>query len=163
MHRTFLTGAISVAMALGTSGAHSWGQEKAKAESKANAKPTSTLAFFAKLEEERNQALVKVDMGALDKLTPEDYTFIDRRGNFLDKTEALDRVKSGQAKMISMTSSDLKVRLYGNTAVVTGRTDVKATLNNRDNSGTVLFTRVYVRRGGRWESVAYQQTLAAKP
>jgi len=163
MQRTFLTGAISVAIALGTISARSWGQEKAKPESKPSARPMSTLAFFAKLEDERNEALVKVDMATLNKLTPNDYTFIDRRGNFLDKKEALGRVQSGQAKMISMTSSDLKIRLYGNTAVLTGRTDVKATMNGRDNSGAVLFTRVYVRRGGRWESVAYQQTLTAKP
>jgi len=163
MKSPFLIGAISVAIVLGTIDGQSWGQDKAKAESKVSAKPMSTLAFFAKLEDERNDALVRADMATLNRLTPDDYTFIDRRGNFLDKKEALGRVKSGQAKMISMTSFDLKVRLYGNTAIVTGRTDVKATMNGRDNSGTVLFTRVYVRRGGRWDSVAYEQTLAAKP
>src|SRR5690348_268494 len=158
MKKASLVGVIFATTALGSiSGTCSRGQERAKLESKASAEPTNTVAFFAKLEEERNEALVKADMETLNTLTPDDYTFIDRLGNFLDKNEALGRVKTGQARMISMRSSDLKVRIYGSTAIVTGRTEVKATINGRDSSGTVLFTRVYVKRRGRWESVAFQQ------
>ena len=70
----------------------------------------------------------------------------------------MSRLKSGDIKLTANDVSDLKVRLYGNTAVVTGRADVKGTIGGKDATGALLFTRVYVKKDGRWESVAFQQT-----
>ncbi len=46
--------------------------------------------------------------------------------------------------------SDLDVRVYGNTAVVTGQVAQKSTNNGIDTSGHNRFTRVYVKQNGRW-------------
>jgi len=59
--------------------------------------------------------------------------------------------------------SDLRVRVYGNTAIVTGRAMQKGVENAKDYSGENRFTRVYVKKEGRWVSVALQVTLVAKP
>ncbi len=75
----------------------------------------------------------------------------------------LDGFKSGQSKITTEDLSDLKVRVYGDTAVVTGKADVKGTLGGGDATGQILFTRVYVKMHGHWQSVSLQQTRVANP
>jgi hypothetical protein len=53
--------------------------------------------------------------------------------------------------------------LYGNTAVITGKADVKGTLGGKDATGQIMFTRVYVKKGASWQSVAFQQTRVSNP
>lgn len=52
----------------------------------------------------------------------------------------------------------MKVRLYGDVAVVTGRNTIKATWEDiqRDISGPYRFTDVFVKRGGHWQCIASQ-------
>jgi ketosteroid isomerase-like protein len=51
------------------------------------------------------------------------------------------------------------VRLYGNTAIVTARALVKGTELGEEFSGPYRFTRVWVRRNGKWVTVSYQATV----
>lgn len=57
----------------------------------------------------------------------------------------------------------MKVRVYGSTAVIMGKADVKGMLGGKDATGQIMFTRVYVKKGGQWQSVAFQQTSVADP
>ena len=70
----------------------------------------------------------------------------------------VEQIKNGQIKLESDEPSDMKVRVYGNTAVVTGKANIKGTIAGKDASGTVAFTRVWVKKGGKWMTVALQQT-----
>jgi ketosteroid isomerase-like protein len=116
-----------------------------------------------KLEMDRAAAVVKGDVATLDKQTAADYVLITMNGRMSDKAQMLDGFKSGQSKLTSNDLSDLKVRVYGDAAVVTGKADVKGTLGGQDATGQVLFTRVYVKKGGRWQSVSFQQTRVSNP
>jgi hypothetical protein len=49
-------------------------------------------------------------------------------------------------------------RVYGHTEVVTGKSNAKGTLGGRELKGPVVFTCVYVKKKGKWQSVAFQQT-----
>ena len=60
-------------------------------------------------------------------------------------------------------SNEMKVRTYGDTAVSTGRSTIKAKVNGQDASGEYRFTDVWVKRGDRWQAVASQVTRIAKP
>jgi ketosteroid isomerase-like protein len=137
------------------------------ATGKKAAKPAAAAAGASveeeliKIEKERAAAAVKADTALLEKYTAADYTFINRSGQLSDRTQTMSRLKSGDIKITANDVSDLKVRLYGNTAVVTGRTDMKGTMAGKDVSGPVLFTRVYVKTDGRWQAVAFQQTPVA--
>ena len=61
---------------------------------------------------------------------------------------------SGDLKFQSITTDDVQVRVYGNTAVETGR----SIMNGQDKGQTVprdtRFTRVWVKQQGRWRLVA---------
>lgn len=114
------------------------------------------------LEQARNQALLHGDVAALDKMTSDDYTFITLRGEMRTKSEILKGFASGSFKYESRQIFDLNVRVYGDSAVVTGRSIQKGIENSRDCSGSYWFTRVYIKQDGHWVSVALQATLIQK-
>lgn len=111
------------------------------------------------LEDERNRAIVRGDASALERMTADDYTFITLRGELRTKSEIVKGFQSGSFKYDSRTISDLNVRVYGDTAIVTGRSTQKGSENGKDYSGDYRFTRVYVKQKGRWMTVALQTTL----
>jgi ketosteroid isomerase-like protein len=116
-----------------------------------------------KLETDRAAAVVKGDVEALEKATSDDYTLINMNGQMSDKSQMVSAFKSGRTKLTSDELSDMKVRVYGDTAVITGKADVKGTLGGKDATGQIMFTRVYVKKDGRWQSVAFQQTRVSNP
>src|SRR5512133_810791 len=94
------------------------------------------------LEEERNQAILQADAAVLARMTSNDYTFITLRGELRTKAEIVQGFQSGSFKYESRTISDLKVRVYGDTAIVTGRSSQQGKENGKDYSGDYRFTRV---------------------
>jgi ketosteroid isomerase-like protein len=112
-----------------------------------------------KLEEMRNQAVLHGDVATLDRMTCDDYTFITLRGEMRTKSDILKGFASGSFHYESREISDLKVRVYGDTAIVTGRSVQKGMENGKDYSGEYRFTRVYVKQKNRWLTVALQTTL----
>ncbi len=118
-----------------------------------------TREEILELEKERNQAIISGNAGALERMTSDDYTFITLRGELRTKAEIVEGFKSGSFHYDSRQISDLNVRVYGSTAVVTGRSIQRGKENGRDYSGDYRFTRVYVKQDGRWQTVALQTTL----
>lgn len=111
------------------------------------------------LEEQRNQAIVHGDAATLERMTSDNYTFITLRGELRNKAEIVKGFQSGSFKYDSRTISDLKIRIYGDTAIVTGRSSQEGKENGKDYSGDYRFTRVYIRQRGSWVTVALQATL----
>ena len=116
-----------------------------------------------KLETDRAAAAVKGDVATLEKQTADDYTFINLYGQMSDKSQMVNNFKTGQTKLTSDEVSDMKVRVYGSTAVITGKVDVAGTMAGKDTKAQIMFTRVYVKKGGQWQSVAFQQTRVSNP
>jgi ketosteroid isomerase-like protein len=110
------------------------------------------------LEEERNRAILRGDAATLDRMTSDDYTFITLRGELRTKAEIVKGFQSGAFKYESRTISELNVRVYADTAIVTGRSTQKGVENGKDYSGDYRFTRVYLKENGRWVTVALQTT-----
>jgi ketosteroid isomerase-like protein len=124
-----------------------------------NAVADSDKQEILRIERERNEAIIRGDAAALERMTSDDYTFITLRGELRTKAEIVQGFKSGSFHYDSREISDLNVRIYGNTAVVTGRSNQKGHENGKDYSGDYRFTRVYSKQGSRWTTVALQTTL----
>jgi ketosteroid isomerase-like protein len=116
-----------------------------------------------KMEKDRAAAVVKGDVAMLEGLTADDYVLINANGQVSDKATTMNNIKTGNIKLTSNEVSDLKVRVYGDTAVVTGKSSAKGTIGGRELKAPVMFTRVYVKKNGKWQSVAFQQTPIAVP
>jgi hypothetical protein len=56
----------------------------------------------------------------------------------------------------------MEVRLFGDTAVVTGSDTETSTAEGKDTSGKYIWTDVFVKQGGKWKAVASQSTKAPK-
>jgi ketosteroid isomerase-like protein len=120
------------------------------------------LAWAANVEEELKK--LETDVATLEKQTSDDYTFINLYGQMSDKSQMVNNFKTGRTQLTSNEVSDMKVRVYGNTAVITGKADVAGTMAEKiPTRGQIMFTRVYVKKGGSWQSVAFQQTLVPTP
>jgi ketosteroid isomerase-like protein len=116
-----------------------------------------------KMEKDRAVAVVKGDVAVLEGLTSDDYVLINANGQLSDKAQTMSNIKSGNIKLTANEVSDMKVRVYGDTAVVTGKSNAKGTIGGREVKGPMMFTRVYVKKNGKWQSVAFQQTPILVP
>jgi ketosteroid isomerase-like protein len=93
------------------------------------------IALIRRMEEDRVQAGVRKDVDAIAAVTAEDYLQIDFDGKVRDKAAAMQRIRSAEIRLQSNAVDDMVVRIYGNTAVVTGRSTPKGTLRSGDFGG----------------------------
>ena len=113
-----------------------------------------------------DEAFMRRDTAALDRILADDFTYTDSSGAVLDRTQyMMSLIKSPDiAIQQSYTSEDVNVRVYGDTAVVTGRSSVKGRSRGKAQflPGQYRFTDVWVKRQGRWQAVATQGTSIAQ-
>ena len=113
------------------------------------------------LLDQSRQAALKGDSSYIEKNAAEDYTRVGPDGKLVSKAEWVSAFKNGDVKIQSVETSDVKVRVYGDAAVATYATDVKGTNKGQDISGHNRVTRVFVKRGGKWQEVAFHSTRAS--
>jgi len=105
-----------------------------------------------------NDALLKGDAAAWGKLAADDFTGIGADGKVLNKAEVMDGHRTGKIKYESIDTSDIKIRVYGDTAVLTDTSSIKARRGDLDMSGQYRNVRVFVKRSGKWQQVLAQRT-----
>jgi len=123
---------------------------------------TAAEKELIKVENDWNTAGIKRDTKALELLFAAEYTSTDYTGKTYTKAEDLKNTLDPKNVFTSGVLTDLKVHIYGQTAVVTGVNTVKATYDGKDTSGEYRFTDVFVKRDGRWQCVATQGTKVIK-
>lgn len=110
------------------------------------------------LEIEHNKALINGDVATLENMMSEDYTLITTRGELRSRAEVLRIFSHPKFNFEYRQISDIRIRVYGDTAIVTGRATQSVQQGGKDNGDTYIYTRVYVRHGGAWLAVALQAT-----
>jgi ketosteroid isomerase-like protein len=114
---------------------------------------TSTFLFSQSTDEQAvrqtldgiQAALRNNDAETAGRFLTDDYGFVGP-GIMMNKVQRLASIKSGQLKYESFNDEDLKVILYGNTAVA--KTTVKAKLNGQD---VTLVTFTLVKKDEQWQ------------
>lgn len=112
-----------------------------------------------RLDREWNEAYPRLDIDALGRIIADDWLCIDGAGRRITKRQLLERVSSAPNFPASHVFDETDLRLFGDAAVVTGRLSFDAP----DDEGRTMrasqrYTRVYARRGGRWQAVATHVT-----
>jgi ketosteroid isomerase-like protein len=108
------------------------------------------------------EALTKHDLAALDKIWAEGYTFTNGRGQFLNKKERMENIRTGATQFDSISRESEEIRFFGDTAIVTGRVVLKVTYSGKESSGPYRFINIWVKLQGRWQIVANQITPVAQ-
>ena len=114
-----------------------------------------------KLEFDWAAAVKSRDVATLDRSQAAEFVFTDPGGTLWTKARELETIKAGDLEIDTFEFSDLKVRLYGDTAVVTFRIIWTGRFRGADRSGPQRMTDVWVKRDGRWQCVASQATRIA--
>lgn len=123
-----------------------------KADSDAAVSQTLQATEQAWLDAEKNH-----DATTFEKLVADDWMAITPDGKSQSKAERVAEIKAGQ--MTSATMGDMKVRVFGDTAVVTGSDDEVTMTNGNKSSDHYVWTDVFVKRNGKWLAVASQTAL----
>jgi ketosteroid isomerase-like protein len=103
-------------------------------------------------------SLIKKDRATMERLYADDYMYTHSNGNVLNKTQEIAESMSPDQAWTAHKTDDLKVRVYGNVAIVTGLSTLTGS-SKAYVSGPRRYTEVWVRRNGRWQMVGGQSTL----
>lgn len=106
-----------------------------------------------KLEKEFAEAIVKNDLEGIERLVTDDWIVIDPNGEVVDRTRFFEAIKSGALTHEIMESEDFRVRVYGDSAVITAITRTKGKFMGHEFSTQERATDVFVKRDGRWQCV----------
>jgi ketosteroid isomerase-like protein len=122
-----------------------------------------------RMEEIRNlnrqwmDSYVRRDVGFLERHLADEYVSTFPDGTVLDRHGEIDALKSGEIALDAMTPTEMNVRMYGEVAVITGRSTIKAKVKDQQISGDYRFTDIWAKQNGRWLAVASQVTRIAEP
>lgn len=130
---------------------------QAKNRRPASARTVSPAAAGAetqlkKLEREWFAAVVKNDAVALNRIFADDFTAINSDGSVIGKAEMVKMFSGGKFKLDEIRSEEFKLRLYGTTAVVNGRSTY---IRDGKPLGSSSHTEVWVKRAGVWKAVSW--------
>jgi ketosteroid isomerase-like protein len=118
----------------------------------------SLVQEITDLELRRAAAVVHRDIDLLDKITAADSVRILPTGALETKSELLSQLKSGKLTYSSINVDQLSVKLYGNTAVATGRSEFQGQRDGKPFAGRCRFSRVWTKSSTGWQEVLFQLT-----
>jgi len=118
---------------------------------------------FMGLEQVWNHAQLNNDAAALETLWADDLTVMVPGMAAMGKADSLSFVKTGRMKFSRYETTDLKVRSFGDTAIVSGNLSRSRTLGGSLREDKWQFMKVYARRSGKWVVVAFAATEAPGP
>jgi ketosteroid isomerase-like protein len=117
-----------------------------------------TETLLRQLNDEWVKAIVRRDAATLDRIMADDFLSAHplQRDN---KAQLLNDLASGDLRVEYLNRENVSVRIWGNTAVLTGRDSAKWFYRGREWSGNYNIIHVYANRDGEWNLVAVQACL----
>lgn len=120
--------------------------------------PSATDQTVLELDRALIDALFKKDRTTFEPLLADDYVYIHSNGTVASREEEIAQTMASDVKWTASKLSGLKVRVYGDAAIVTG------TLTHTGSAkgyvgGARLVTHLWVKRNGRWQTVGGQSTV----
>jgi ketosteroid isomerase-like protein len=116
--------------------------------------PTRIVEAIKKLDNERMQAQIHADAAALERIYADDFIGVGPSGTVRTKPQVISDFTSGDLRFQSIITDDVRVRVYGNAAVETGRSTIDGQDKGKAVPRDTRFTRVWIKQQGRWRLVA---------
>ena len=115
-----------------------------------------------RIEKEFSQAIMTNDAEAVGRFLADDWIIIDPDGGIIERARFLAVIQSGALTHEMMESDDMRVRIYGNTAIVTALTTTKGRYNGHAFTTQERATDVFVQENGRWQCALSHLTRFTK-
>src|SRR5262249_28674004 len=117
------------------------------------------LKTVAALDTQYQAAVEKNDVATMDRILADDFVLVTGAGKSFTKAELLNEARSGRVIYQRQDDSEQKVRLFGNTAIVTARLTARGTESGKPFDYSVWFSDTYVRTPSGWRYVFGQSSL----
>jgi ketosteroid isomerase-like protein len=121
------------------------------------------VARLTQLSNAWDQAIVAKKQAAVADNMAEDFRIIDGYGNVDGKRKFVEDILDTKLTIDPYTVEDFEVRLYGDTALLSGRTPMTGKYDGKPFDSNYRYIDIYVRRGGEWKIVSVQITKFPKP
>jgi ketosteroid isomerase-like protein len=106
-----------------------------------------------KVEKEFSDAIVRNDPESIERFVTDDWIIINADGGIIEKERFLEVIKSGALTHEMMQSDDIRVRVYGDSAVVSALTRSKGKFMGQEFTTHERSTDVFVRHDRQWRCV----------
>src|SRR5438477_5511431 len=150
MRRTLVTAVLAL-----TATAIALGQK----QSSSRDQRSSVEQAIRQLDRERIQAQIGADAVALDRIYANDFIGVGPSGTVRTKPQVIADFTGGTLKFQSITTDEVQVRIYENTAVETGLSTMVGQDKGKVVPRDTRFTRVWVKQQGQWRLVANHYSL----
>jgi ketosteroid isomerase-like protein len=131
-------------------------------QTSALSKDAFDLKELYRLEAVWNDAHLKGDADALDQLWANDLVVTVASMPVMNKADALAMVRSNRMPFSKYDTSELSVKRFPDSAVVTGRLNRERSMSGKVVTDNWRFTKVYVRTEGHWRVIAWHASPAAQ-
>jgi ketosteroid isomerase-like protein len=126
-----------------------------------NAPADADVTMLARLETDWNAAHARGDAAALEHLFADDLVVVVPGMRVMTKADSVGMFTSGRMKFDRYETSETKFRVYDATAIVTGRLRRTRVVAGATVDDDWRFTKVYLRRAGRWQVVSFHASNTA--
>ena len=113
----------------------------------------------ARLDTEYQAAVQKNDAATMDSILADDFVLVPGKGKTFTKADLLNAARAKTANYERQEDSNQKVRIWGNTAVVTALLWAKGTNQGKPFEYKLWFSDTYVRTSKGWRYVFGQASL----
>ncbi|MEP6819799.1 MAG: thioredoxin domain-containing protein [bacterium] len=129
-----------------------------------NTPRTRTAQELKKLDGQIDDAFLRGDKMLLERVLADEMISVSPEGNVARKKEILNGISPPNAKSkLSITAEDVQVYLFGDTAIISSRKTMKENESKGARSDQYRDTNTYVRKHGRWQLIASQQSKLPAP
>ena len=118
---------------------------------------------LVRVENELPGMILRGDVAGVERLMADDFIGYDPNGRELTKADVIAQMESTDVKTESLRHEQVRVRVFGDAAVATAVSVVKARYQGQEVGGRFRYMRFWIKRDGRWVSVAAQSTRALEP
>jgi len=125
----------------------------------ASASVTADEAAVARLDAEYQAAVARNDAATMDRILADDFVLVTGKGKVFTKADLLDEARSGRIVYERQDDSERKVRVWGDTAVVTALLWSRGTENGKPFEHKLWFSDTYVRTPSGWRYVFGQASI----
>jgi ketosteroid isomerase-like protein len=122
-------------------------------------KESAAAVEVERVERELVAAISKGDLATYDRIVADDYVAYTTSGQIATKPEIMASYRTGTRKYMALSISDVKVRVFGETAIFSATTSgTRVEEGGKPEPNVVRYFRVFTRRNGAWRAVMQMVT-----
>jgi hypothetical protein len=113
-------------------------------------------------EDARYAAQTGGDFAAMERMFGDDLVYVHASGDLDDKAAFIESQRSKAVIYRTLQRSEVRVRVYGPLAIITGRGRFEVTVKGEERTANLLFHSVWVKRGGAAQFISWHAAAAQK-